>query len=379
MNKYDKSHLRHLAQYEKEVEEIYKEATKEAAKIGASVKGFDPTKPFTFADYPQTKKKIDALMKKIHADTLAVVQKGINEEWGLSNNKNDALCNTVFAAYVSDLPENLYNTYYNPNDAARKAFIDRTVQGLNLSDRVWKYTTQYKNEMEMALDLGIRDGKSADALSRDLRGYLQHPDKLFRRVRDEHGQLHLSKRAAEYHPGRGVYRSSYKNARRLAATECNIAYRSADHERWQNLDFVVGVRVVMSNNHTCKGSDGKAHPFVDICDELSAPLGSTYTKGRGCYPKGFKFTGWHPHCRCHAESILKTDEENTEDLQRILKGEQPTKAEDSKNAVTELPDEFKKWMGDNAERLGAAKNKPYFVKDNTKYCEPLMKKGEGEG
>lgn len=44
----------------------------------------------------------------------------------------------------------------------------------------------------MGLDLGIRSGKSAATMTRDLRQYLRHPDKLFRRVRDEHGLLKLS-------------------------------------------------------------------------------------------------------------------------------------------------------------------------------------------
>lgn len=93
----------------------------------------------------------------------------------------------------------------------------------------------------MGLDLGIRGGLSAREMARDLQKYLQHPDMLFRRVRDEHGLLHLSSRAADFHPGQGVYRSSYKNALRLAATETNIAYNTADYIRWQQMDFVVGI------------------------------------------------------------------------------------------------------------------------------------------
>jgi len=72
-----------------------------------------------------------------------------------------------------------------------KAFLARKTQGLGLSDRVWRYTEAFKNEIELGLDLGIRSGKSAAAMTRDLRQYLQHPDKLFRRVRDEHGLLKL--------------------------------------------------------------------------------------------------------------------------------------------------------------------------------------------
>ena len=111
---------------------------------------------------------------------------------------------------------------------------------MNLSERVWNLTEQFKEELEMGLDLGLRDGISAVEMSRTLRAYLRNPDALFRRVRDEHGVLHLSERAKAYHPGRGVYRSAYKNARRLTSTEVNITYRTADHLRMQELDFVVG-------------------------------------------------------------------------------------------------------------------------------------------
>ena len=155
---------------------------------------------------------------------------------------------------------------------------------MSLSDRVWRYTDQFKTEIEMGIDCGLRDGLDAAQMARRLKQYLQHPDKLFRRVRDEHGNLQLSKAAAAFHPGRGVYRSSYKNARRLAATETNIAYRTADHVRWQQLDFIVGIEIHLSNNHTCRGRDGKPKPLYDICNEL-----------KGKYPKDFKFTGWHPH------------------------------------------------------------------------------------
>ena len=72
-----------------------------------------------------------------------------------------------------------------------------------------------KGQIEDALQFAIIDGKSASELSRDIRKYLQEPDRLYRRVRDaETGELKLSKAAKEYHPGQGVYRSSYKNAMR---------------------------------------------------------------------------------------------------------------------------------------------------------------------
>ena len=357
---YDKRHDRNLAAYERQVEAIYRSALEEAAKIGVSLRDSDPSKPFTFANYPETKKRLEKLLARLRKDVELVIVDGVESEWTLSNNKNNELCNRVFGDNVGKLTDEQYRRYYSTNGEARDVFLARKENGLNLSDRVWKYTEQFREEIELGLDLGIRAGLPAAEMARELKTYLQQPDKLFRRVRDEHGQLQLSKAAKAYHPGRGVYRSSYKNARRLAATECNIAYRTADHLRWQQLDFVVGIRVVLSNNHTL---NGKA--FRDICDDLSAPQGSTATKGRGCYPKDFKFTGWHPLCRCHAETILKTPEELEADTQRILDGK-PLDGE-SVNRVGDVPTEFKGWLETNENRLEYAASIPYFLKDNPKY------------
>lgn len=353
---YEQRHNKNLAAYERKVDALYKEAVKEAAKIGVSLTDiFDASKPFSFDDYPITKRRLEKLLKELQSGVEAVIVNGVRSEWTLANNKNNELCNQVFGDRVLSNAER--RRYYNNNDKALEAFEARKESGMNLSDRVWKYTNQFKEEIEMGLDLGIRSGRPALKMASDLKQYLLHPDKLFRRVRDEHGQLHLSKAAAAYHPGRGVYRSSYKNARRLAATETNIAYRTADYTRWQQLDFVVGIEVRLSNNHTCLGGDGKPHAFSDICDDL---------KGR--YPKDFKFTGWHPHCRCHAVTILKTPEEMAADNKRIMEGKESEEA--SENAVTDVPEGFSQWIKRNEKRIAAAKQRgklPYFLKDNEKY------------
>ena len=350
MNKYDSQHWRNQAAYERQVDAIYRAAAKEAAALGVSIKDFNPDRLFSFSDYPNTRKKIEKLLSDLQTGIMAVIVNGIRSEWTLANQKNDELARQVFGDNVGKLTKEQERRYFSTNGAARDAFIKRKTDGLGLSDRVWKYTNQFKEEIELGLDLGIRSGRSADELSRDLRSYLQHPDKLFRRVRNKHGQLVLSQRARAYHPGRGVYRSSYKNARRLAATETNIAYRTADYERWQQFDFVVGIEIKLSNNH----------PEPDICDDL---------KGR--YPKDFKFTGWHPHCRCHVETVLKTPDELIADNRRIMEGGKPT--ETSVNTVADVPQAFTDWVEANRERMTAAKSLPYFIRDNSKYVERTPK------
>lgn len=352
MNRYEARHIRNVEAYKREVQKIFDEATKEALRMGIRFDA-DTGKPFSFDDYPATKRKFDALMAKMHQRLIAVVRNGIDAEYELAQDSAGAQIRSVFPALsAAQISEQLRRL---ANSNAKAAFEQRRKRGLGLSDKVWQYAGQYKQELEMALDIGIGEGKSAQALSREVRKYLRQPNMLFRKVRDKHGVLHLSKRAKAYHPGRGVYRSSAKNALRMVATETNIAYRSADYLNTKASPWIVGIRIVLSNNHTCKDSQGVAQPFTDICDKLA-----------GRYPKDFKFTGWHPNCRCHIEYIHKTDAEVERDTKRMLRGEKPIEAHESKNYVGELPKSFKDWYDSNKERISRSKTTPYFIEDNEK-------------
>ena len=351
---YEQQHLRNILRLEKRIGKLFDEAAARVALLSESVDDFSPEEVFAFDKYPYLRNRAKKLMLELHGALSTTVADGVRTEWDLANAKNDLLVRSVLGSAAKHLSPERRARYFSTNAGACTAFLARRERGMNLSERVWNLTEQFKEELEMGLDLGLRDGVSAVEMSRTLRAYLRNPDALFRRVRDEHGVLHLSERAKAYHPGRGVYRSAYKNARRLAGTEVNIAYRTADHLRMQELDFVVGVEINLSENHTCLGVDGKPHRFHDICDDL-----------KGKYPKTFKFTGWHPHCRCFVTPILKTEEEFDADTGRILNGEEPTGG--SENEVNELPDEFKSWLQENKGRIDAATARgslPYFIKDN---------------
>lgn len=340
-------HRLHMQNYERLITKAYDRAIYEAVAIAITLpKGKPSEELFSFDKHPASKKRVEAMMSGLQGRMQGIIEQGMRAEWTLANNKTDALVKRVFGKKLNDEAK---HRLLSNNEDAREAFIQRKEKGLGLSDRVWRYTEQFKSEIEMGLDIGIRGGKSADELSRALRGFLREPNKLFRQVRDEHGQLKLSARAKAYHPGQGVYRSSYKNALRLAVTETNIAYRTADHERQKALDFVVGIEVHLSGNHTLNGK-----PFKCMCDDLV-----------GKYPKDFKFTGWHPHCRCYTTPILKTPEEMARDTQKLLRGE-PVDGH-SVNEVKDLPQGFKAWMRENKSRIEGAKTLPYFIKDNPQW------------
>lgn len=351
---YEKQHTKNINRYKKQVAELFASAATDAANLKKLI-GDIGDRPFVWKDYPLAAAKMKALLKRLQGDLQTVVLNGITAEWELSNGKNDTLCKSIFGNDEENLSPKQRAQYFNTHAAALTAFTKRKEGGLGLSARVWNACEQLQEELELGLSIGIAEGKSAAQISRDIRQCLKNPNMLFRRVRNKYGKLELSKRAKAYHPGRGVYRSSYKNALRLTSTETNIAYRTADYLRYQDLTFIVGVRVVLSNNH----------PVSDICNELSAPCGSTANKGRGCYPKDFKFVGWHPHCRCHIETILKTREELKKDNARLMKGK--TANTPSINEVKELPREFSQWLNDNRKRIEGAKSLPYFLQDNKKF------------
>ena len=355
-SEYERKNWRNIAALQARIDRIFRKAAEEAARIGISIRDLPDDRIFSFDDYPKTLKQVERLLDALHSSVQTTVTDGIRLGWSLADDKNDALVRRVFGRGADSLTPAQQRIYLARNADALEAFIARKTAGLNLSDRVWRYTNAFRSEIEMGLDIGIRNGLPASQMARELKKYLQYPDKLFRRVRDKHGMLKLSKAAAAFHPGQGVYRSSYMNARRLAATETNIAYMTADYERRQNQPMVVGIEVRLSGNHTCLGRDGKIHEFSDICDDLA-----------GKYPKDFKFTGWHPLCRCIANEILKTDKELAEDRRRILRGEEPLPSSDSVNSVKDVPEAFKSWIENNQERAKGWASMPMFIRDNPQY------------
>lgn len=342
-------HYSRLEGYQREIQRIYDTATKEAATIAAAIKGTNTARAFSFAQYPQTRARIDKLITELNGQVLDRIQQNIITEWDAANIKNELLAIGMNGGKAL-APEQMMS-YGRKNYGARDAFTARQVDGLGLSDRVWKYNAQFKSEIEMAVGQGILEGIPASRLAAQTKQFLQQPEKLFRRVRDAQGRLQLSKNARLYNPGQGVYRSSYKNALRLAATETNMAYRNADFERWQQLDFVLGIEIELSNNHTSTDSKtGELRPLIDICDEL---------KGR--YPKTFLFTGWHPWCRCHAVPILADQADFVARQKEILAGDKRTPYT---GQLTDLPKQYTGWIQDNADRIARAQTIPYFLQDN---------------
>ena len=345
MSKTDYTDLAKRTQgYAMQVKRLFDEAVNELLDIAKAAKsgqmfGFDQTKAMS--------DRAQKALRKLHAAVTAAIERGIALEWKRADKAADALIASVFGKNA--LKDKRYSTMLMRNDSAMNSFMKRADNGISLSQRVWNTCESLQKEMELAVTVSIGEGESAATISRRVRQYLNEPDKLFRRVRkgtdaDGNPIYGLSKAAKEYHPGRGVYRSAYKNAMRLARTETNMAYRTEDSSRMSKLDFVLGIRINLSKNH----------PEKDICDELA-----------GDYPKTFKFVGWHPQCRCYMTSILPSPQELKEYNKALLNGE----PYHFKGEVKDYPAAFKEWVKDNQEKIETSDSVPYFVSDNGTFTD----------
>ena len=325
---YDEQHRKHLIDYLQQIERLFYQWVGFSVSLALKT-DFKELIASTLFAFSNTKKgkAFEKELANFSNQLDQIIKQGITNEWAFANSKQDKLLREGLTKYQ--------------NLEALETFKNRKIKDFTVSNRVWDIAKKAQSEIELALSVSLEEGKSAVQLSREVRNLLNNPTALFRRVRDQYGNLVLSKNAQNYHPGQGVYRSAYKNALRLTSNEINVAYKSADWLRIQQNPDIVGFEVRLSPQHK----------VYDMCDEL-----------KGKYPKTFHFHGWHVGCKCHIITLLKTDEE----LIKELKADETLPPESSSNYVAEVPNNYKQWVTDDKDRFKNWKTKPYFIEENTK-------------
>lgn len=335
---HDKQHVLRLLNQQGQVKRIFDDFTRRSGLILNKWTEKNPDN--VWVRNTTLEKQIDKLLIELHDNLLNNIDSHTIEAWNAANAKSDDL----IKAYIKDLSlseivgkskyEELEKGMFARNMEALKAFQQRKIDGLTLSDTVWKSVEGAKDNLEYYLSSGISTGRPAASISQDIRQLLQDPDKRFRRVRNDEGKLIMSKPMQDYHPGQGRYRSSYKNALRVAATETNMSYHTADYERWKNQGFVLGIEI-----HRSRSNKGPCA----ICDPMV-----------GKYPKDYKFIGNHPWCICFAVPIMLEGEEY---IDYLLTGVVP---EDK--IIKTVPQSAIDFVSENESN----KNQ-WFVKENSKY------------
>ena len=376
--------IRRTEAYAEKVRLLFVKTVNDILALNKTMPSLDEGVMFSFdGESIKKQKEVEVLLRRLHSAVTMAIQQGVKLEWDAANQECDKLVQSVFGKKVLESPE--FSAWMGRNTAARDAFLSRSEHGLNLSDRVWKSVRQLRDEMEVAMTVSIGEGESSSSMSRKVRQYLNNPDDMFRRFRYKKGEKDIidpetgeltgkeiiygkkwKKRVKDdvtgkykwidydrdsYKTGAGVYKSSARNAMRVARTETNIAYRRADNARWQDMDFVLGQRVQLSKNH----------PKKDICDKL-----------QGDYPKDFVFDGWHPQCFCFCTPILMDESEMAKVTEAFLKGEKYTPRG---KQITDYPAAFKDWVRDHAEDIAASRERgtePYFIRNNAQAIDEII-------
>lgn len=288
---------------------------------------------FSFSRYPALKARVDKIFDNWRQDFSAIVYRGTSEEWKNSNAMQDMLADGMMKWYWGTIHGKRQRKYYMANNDALKAFQTRVSGGMNLSKRVWRLSNTYRAAIEDILSLGIEHGTSAVTLSKRLSKYLNDFPSMRAAYGKKYGRASKAK-DCEY------------QSIRLARSEINMAYRTAEQKRWQQADFIVGYEIRLSAVHH------ERMPHGDICDILA-----------GRYPKSFIWTGWHPNDLCYVTPIMKTEEEFFGD------------SETSVNEVTDVPEAFKEWVRNNEDRILAARERgteAYFLRDNKELVDGIL-------
>jgi hypothetical protein len=273
--------------------------------------------------------EINAVINEFLAKLEVEITTSVSRSWHIGEKSIKAeLGNAIPKVVFNKLP-------FTHRNEAMRAFIEGK-KNFSISNRVWRMKPEIKDLISDILERGVKTGQSAHDMTTTLRQFLKNPDSRFKRIRDKNGKLVPSKPMENYHPGSGVYRSSYRNALRLASNEINKSYRLAQH--YQRLDnpVVIGFEVHTSNSHSVN----------DMCDYL-----------KGIYPKGFVFSGWHVLCKCHCKSILVPGS----DFDKFLSGEVDTL--EAKQIET-IPANFTRYVKTNETKIKALKTQPNWFTDN---------------
>lgn len=375
-SKQQKEQLNNLfAVYNKRLGRLYSDYVKKLTALGYNESILDDDALFSFDKFPELATRLNDIFSDYFQNNMLCYKNGITDGVALAYNHDSAVLGGF--SILSDKALRM------ARNIAAETFISNRLnskQGLNLAQTVWNYCQQTKGEFEMAMSNVIADGlgkgTSAEEIGKAIRKYLNNPDMMYRRYhiikiqkngqkkdvvtwrrkRIIDGKVRFVEEPLEK-VGMGVYRSSRKNALRVARTEINAAYHKARNERWKNEPFVIGQLIHLSPQHD----------IDDICDELE-----------GRYPKDFIWTGWHPQCMCTSGPILISGDEAKDFYKRLYAGEDMSNYV-SPYTITDIPENYKRYIRDNVSDIIKAKKRDklaWHLADNTKYWYNLLNPAE---
>lgn len=205
-------------------------------------------------------------------------------------------------------------------DSVVAAAKDRTYgDSVKLSQRIWNLDKYGRDGINMAVQAGIAEGKSAWQLAQDIELFLGAGKDCPRWTNDRLSTLTKKQIAdgdrtglysGDECRGQGV---SY-NALRLARTEIQAILNDATTRNFKQMPWIEQEKINLS----------PAHAERDECDDVV----EGGEDGNGEYPVGEITLGLHPHCMCYKTAVLAPPDEFTKRLSGWVRGEEQWTAMD---------------------------------------------------
>ena len=214
--------------------QLWRAYKKAASKIGTKI---------MLAETPITKSKLRVLLnsveneiKRLDSKVLSTIGTSINKsvKMGLDNTIDRLSVYKEFlpAVFAIEPTSSVYNSIYH--DAVR-ALYRRPLDGIELSERVWNVHKTSITQIRKLIAKGYLYGEPSNEIAQQVRRLLLISD----------SDMRTKKWKAffkENPPGRGVYKSAYKNTQRIIRTESNNAYRMAQSEYAAKRSWLIGVK-----------------------------------------------------------------------------------------------------------------------------------------
>ena len=201
------------------------------------------------------------------------------------------------------LKSNEMNLVFNQLWQEASDSLKYTVNGVELSNRIWDMDNTSLQQMRDFMSRAMIEGRTQAEIYSFYKDFLLLPDVDMRK--------NVWKEFFDKNPpGRGVYKSAWKNVLRFMQTETNRAYRQAFASYADGRDWISSLRW----NRVLGGDP------CEICDGFADD--DSYGLGPGLFPADEFPDSGHPHCLCFgtyeidtdslSEDQSNTEEENTD-------------------------------------------------------------------
>jgi hypothetical protein len=170
------------------------------------------------------------------------------------------------------------------------------LDGIELSSRVWDIHQTTLLKIRRHIATSYLQGKYPNQIAQEIKRFLIIPDSD---MRTKYWRAFFK----ENPPGRGVYRSAYKNSQRVLRTESNRAYRMGQAAYAKNRKWIIGVKWM------------RVAGAVE-CPECDDYATSDFGLGEGVFPPD-SIPVSHPHCLCYLINVPAPYTFNEPKLEKI--------------------------------------------------------------